>query len=104
MQAAVLTFFSFIGFEDILNVSEEVKNPPRNFPLGLVLAMTSATLIYIAVAVPAVYVVPWHELASAPGPLAVVLWRSPPGFPANPFFALPIFSVPHPPLLPYSCG
>ena len=29
MQGAVLTFFSFIGFEDTLNVAEEVKNPRK---------------------------------------------------------------------------
>jgi amino acid transporter len=32
LQGAVLTFYSFIGFEDMINVSEEVKNPQRNFP------------------------------------------------------------------------
>src|SRR3546814_17801148 len=61
MQAAVLTFFSFIGFEDILNVSEEVKNQRRNVPLGMVLAMTASTLVYITVAVTALSVVPWRR-------------------------------------------
>lgn len=32
MQGAVLTFFSFIGFEDSINVAEEVKNPARCCP------------------------------------------------------------------------
>ncbi len=36
LQGAVLMFFSFIGFEDILNVSEEVKNPKRDIPFGIV--------------------------------------------------------------------
>ncbi len=44
MQGAVLTFYSFIGFEDILNVSEEVKNPSRNVPFGLIGAMILATV------------------------------------------------------------
>jgi basic amino acid/polyamine antiporter, APA family len=43
MQGAVLTFYSFIGFEDILNVSEEVKNPKRDVPFGLIGAMILAT-------------------------------------------------------------
>src|SRR5688572_23430925 len=29
LAGAVLTFFSFVGFEDMLNVSEEVRNPTR---------------------------------------------------------------------------
>ena len=54
LQGAVLMFFSFIGFEDILNVSEEVKNPRRDVPMGLIGAMVVATLIYMAVAITAV--------------------------------------------------
>ncbi len=27
LQGAILTFFSFLGFEDMLNVAEEVKEP-----------------------------------------------------------------------------
>ncbi len=34
VQGVVLTFFSFLGFEDTLNVAEEVKNPSRTLPLG----------------------------------------------------------------------
>lgn len=69
MQGAVLTFFSFIGFEDILNVGEEVKNPKRDVPFGLIGAMVLATCIYMAVAITAVSVVPWRELAQSSTPL-----------------------------------
>ena len=41
LAGAVLTFFSFIGFEDMLNVSEEVKEPQRTMPWGIVLALVS---------------------------------------------------------------
>ena len=37
LSGAVLTFFSFIGFEDMLNVAEEVKEPERTMPWGIVL-------------------------------------------------------------------
>ena len=76
MQGAVLTFFSFIGFEDILNVSEEVKNPRKNVPFGLIGAMILATLIYMAVAITAVSVVPWRELAASKTPLMDVAHRA----------------------------
>ncbi len=69
LQGAILTFFSFLGFEDMLNVSEEVKNPERNMPIAMIGAMLVVSLIYIAVSITAVSVVPWQELASAPGPL-----------------------------------
>jgi amino acid transporter len=80
MQGAVLTFYSFIGFEDILNVSEEVKNPRHSVPFGLIGAMILATCIYMAVAITAVSVIPWQELAKSEGPLMEVANRAAPWF------------------------
>ena len=67
MQGAVLAFFAFIGFEDMINVAEETRDPKRTIPLGLILAMAGAAVLYIAVAITAVSVVPWQDLAAALG-------------------------------------
>lgn len=106
LQASVLTFFSFIGFEDILNVSEEVKNPRRNVPLGLVGAMVVATLIYLAVAITAVSVVPWPELAASGAPLMEVARRAAPWFVGiGPvYLVITIFAVGNTALLNYLMG
>jgi amino acid transporter len=101
LQGAVLTFFSFIGFEDTLNIAEEVKNPRRTIPLGIVAAMVGATLIYMAVAVTAVSVVPWRELAEAPGPLIEVVARAAPWFPPSVFLGVTLFAVTNTALLNY---
>ena len=101
MQGAVLTFFSFIGFEDMLNVSEEVKNPRRNMPLAMISAMLIATAIYMAVAITAVSVVPWQELAAAAGPLTEVVARAAPWFPAVGFTFITIFAVANTALINY---
>lgn len=101
MQGAVLTFFSFIGFEDMLNVSEEVKNPQRNLPLALISAMLLATAIYMAVAITAVSVVPWQDLAEAAGPLTLVIERAAPWFPAVGFTVITIFAVANTALINY---
>ena len=58
MGAAVLTFFSFVGFEDMLNVGEEVKDPTRTMPKGILLALLITTVIYISMSITAVSVVP----------------------------------------------
>jgi amino acid transporter len=92
-QAAVLTFFSFIGFEDMLNVSEEVKEPERTVPLALVFAMLAAAAIYGAVAITAVSVVPWQELKDSPGPLTEVMARAAPAFPEVAFVGITVFAV-----------
>lgn len=104
MQGAVLTFFSFIGFEDMLNVSEEVKRPERTMPMGLLLAMGAATLIYLAVSVTAVSVVHWKELAAAPGPLVLVVERAAPWFPPGVFAVVTVFAVANTALVNYVMG
>lgn len=106
LNGAVLTFYSFIGFEDILNVSEEVKNPRKAIPFGLVGAMIAATLIYMAVAITAVSVIPWRELAVSSAPLMEVASRAAPWFTGiKPvFLAITIFSIGNTALLNYIMG
>ncbi len=106
LQGAVLTFFSFIGFEDILNVSEEVKEPRTAIPFGLVGAMIAATVIYMAVAITAVSVLPWSELAESPAPLMEVAKRAAPWFTGiGPVYLfITIFSIGNTALLNYLMG
>ncbi|MDP3101755.1 MAG: amino acid permease [Phenylobacterium sp.] len=101
VQGAVLTFFSFVGFEDTLNVAEEVKNPRRTLPLGLVLGMSLACVLYIGVAVTAVSVIPWRELADAKAPLADVMARAAPWFPDWAFVVITVFAVANSALINY---
>ena len=101
MQGAVLAFFAFIGFEDMYNVAEEVREPERTLPLGLILAMAVAALLYIAVAVTAVSVVPWGELAEAPGPITEVMARAAPSVSPVVFTAITLFAVANTALVNY---
>jgi len=50
-RALILALFAFIGMESPLTASGEVAQPSRNIPLALGIAMTSVTLIYIAIQV-----------------------------------------------------
>ncbi|MES2709523.1 MAG: amino acid permease [Verrucomicrobiota bacterium] len=106
LNGAVLTFFSFIGFEDILNVSEEAKNPKRDVPFGLIGAMILATLIYMAVAITAVSVIPWRELALSKAPLMDVAHRAAPWFGGidHVFAVITIFAIGNTALLNYLMG
>jgi APA family basic amino acid/polyamine antiporter len=106
LQGAVLTFYSFIGFEDILNVSEEVKDAPRNLPRGLVVAMCLSTLIYMAVAITAVSVVPWEKLAGSKTPLLDVARTAAPWFTNidKVFTTITIFAIGNTALLNYLMG
>ncbi|HUU65819.1 MAG TPA: APC family permease [Methyloceanibacter sp.] len=93
VQGAVLAFFAFIGFEDMYNVAEEVRDPQRTIPLGLILAMVAAAIIYMGVAITAVSVVSWQELAVAPGPITEVVARAAPFIPPVLFTAITLFAV-----------
>ena len=100
-QGIVLTFYAFIGFEDSLNVAEELKNPRRNMPLGLLTALVLTVVIYMCVAISAVSVVPWQELAEANAPLAEVVARAAPWFPAWVFIVITVFAVANTGLINY---
>ena len=93
LQGAVLTFFAFIGFEDTINVAEECRDPQRTIPIGLVAAMAIAALLYVAVAITAVSVVPWRDLAQAPGPLTEVMSRAAPWLSPTVFTVITLFAV-----------
>lgn len=101
LQGTVLTFFAFIGFEDTLNVAEEVRDPERTIPVALVLAMSMAALIYVAIAITAVSVVPWQELAAAPGPITEVVRRAAPVLPPVVFTGITLFAVANTALVNY---
>ena len=72
VAAASLIFFAFIGFESIVRLSEETKNPTKNIPKALLLAIAISTIIYILVALTSVSVMGYEALAASSAPLADV--------------------------------
>lgn len=92
-QAAVLAFFAFIGFEDMVNVAEEVRHPRRNLPLAILVAMAVTGLLYMAVIAVATRVVPPAELGASRAPLLEVVTRTAPGMPPALFTAIALFAV-----------
>jgi len=73
LAGAALVFFAYTGFEEIATLSEEVKDPSRNIPLALLIAIAVTTVLYVAVAAVAVSVVPANDLAGDSSPLASVV-------------------------------
>lgn len=104
LQGAILTFYAFVGFEDMINVSEEVKNPRRNFPIAVMLALAIVTVLYIAVSITAVSVVSYAELGKSTQPLVDVVQRAAPGFPKELFSFIALFAITNTALLNYIMG
>lgn len=69
---AVLSFYAFIGFEDMVDVAEEVKDVKRTLPLAILLTLGITTLIYMLLMVTAVLSIPPAELAASEAPLAKI--------------------------------
>ncbi len=104
LQGAVLTFYSFLGFEDMINVTEEVKDPRRSFPIAVIAALAVTASVYVAVAVTAVSVVPYAELAASSQPLVDVVARAAPWFPSGLFSIVALFAITNTALLNYVMG
>jgi amino acid transporter len=104
LQGAVLTFYSFVGFEDMINVTEEVKNPRRNFPIAIMVALAIAAVVYITISLIVVSVVPYAQLKTSGQPLVDVVTTAAPGFPKELFSFIALFAITNTALLNYIMG
>jgi basic amino acid/polyamine antiporter, APA family len=104
LAGAVLTFFSFLGFEDMLNVAEEVKEPRTTMPWGILLSLAVVTVLYVSVAVTAVSVVDYRELAKPGAPLSRIAARAAPWLHPRVFDFVTLFAVANTVLINYIMG
>jgi amino acid transporter len=74
-STSLLAFFAFIGFEDLVNMAEEARDPGRDMPRAIFMTLVGATLIYVLVVFVAVNAVPREELAGSSAPLSLVFER-----------------------------
>jgi len=74
-SAAILVFFAYIGFEEVVHVSEETKNPKKFIPKAILLAILVTTILYMLVSVSVVTLAPWNTL-NVPNPLAFAASKS----------------------------
>jgi len=71
-SAVALIFFAYIGFEDIANIAEEVKNPTKNLPKAIIYSIIITTILYCLTAISIVSILPYSEIADSPAPLNAV--------------------------------
>ncbi len=70
-STAGLVYISYIGVTKVASVSEEIRNPERNIPLGVFLSLATAFLIYLFGSAVMVGVIPMKELANSLVPVAL---------------------------------
>ena len=70
---AALVFFSFIGLDTVATAGDEVRDPTRNVPKGILLALGIVTVFYMLVAISAVGAQPAHMFKGQEAGLSVIL-------------------------------
>jgi len=66
---ALLAFYAFIGFEDMVDVAEEIKDVKRNLPRAIILTLVITTVIYMLIMLAAILAMPPEELQKEKAPL-----------------------------------
>ncbi len=72
-SAASLIFFAFIGFEEIVNLSEDTKNARKIIPKALVISLGISTLFYMLVSMSAISILGPEKLGKSSAPLTEVV-------------------------------
>lgn len=104
LSTSVLVFYSFLGFEDLINMGEEVKQPHSTLPRALLFSLLIASAIYLLVALVAVSVIPAAELARSNQPLVDVVKKAAPWFPSQLFSVISLLAVCNTALLNFLMG
>jgi APA family basic amino acid/polyamine antiporter len=72
-SGAAIVFFAYLGFDAIANSAEEVKDPQKNMPRGIVGSLVIATILYIIVTLMLTGTVRYSEFHEQAAPVAFAL-------------------------------
>ncbi|MBI2147908.1 amino acid permease [Candidatus Woesearchaeota archaeon] len=72
VSSAALVFFAYMGFESIVKLRDETKDPEKTIPKALIYSTVITSIVYVLVAICAVSVLGWQKLSSTAAPMAMV--------------------------------
>ncbi|WP_433989736.1 putative amino acid permease YhdG (plasmid) [Pseudoseohaeicola sp. NH-UV-7] len=75
LAASMLAFFAFIGFDDVVNLVEEAKNPKKIMPWAIGITLAVVTLLYVLVSFVAAKSVSVEEMAKTSAPISLLFER-----------------------------
>jgi APA family basic amino acid/polyamine antiporter len=75
LAASMITFFAFIGFDDVVNLVEEAKNPKKIMPWAIGITLSIVTVLYVLVSFVAVQNVSVQDLTGTSAPISLLFER-----------------------------
>ncbi|MCX5676459.1 MAG: amino acid permease, partial [Planctomycetota bacterium] len=79
MKTIALIYAAYVGFEVIADDAEEMQNPGRNIPLGILISLTLCMGVYVLVSMVTLGTIPWQQLAGSDTALSDAARRFLPG-------------------------
>ncbi len=62
LSGAAIVFYAYLGFDAVSSAAEEVKNPQRDMPIGIIGSLGVCALLYVAVSLVLTGIAPYTEL------------------------------------------
>ncbi|WP_299649191.1 APC family permease [uncultured Tateyamaria sp.] len=75
LAASMIAFFAFIGFDDVVNLVEEAKNPARIMPWAIGITLATVTILYVLVSFVGTQIATAEEMASTAAPISLLFER-----------------------------
>jgi APA family basic amino acid/polyamine antiporter len=73
LRGAGVIFFAYIGFDAVSVAAQEAKNPQKDMPLGILGSLVVCTILYVAVSLVMVGLVPYQAMKGSPAPMVVAI-------------------------------
>jgi len=73
LMGSFLAFYAFIGFEDMVNMSEETKKPQTTMPKAIITALIVTAIVYVVIALVAILSLPLSVLEQTEAPMADIM-------------------------------
>jgi len=74
-RGAAIIFFAYIGFDAVATAAEEVKNPKRDLPIGIIGSLIVSTILYIIVSAILTGILPYQEYKNIAAPVSFALMK-----------------------------
>ena len=93
LAAAIIAYYSFVGFETSANIVEEIKEPSKVYPRALFASLITAGVVYVLVGLASSIALPASELEKSTGPLLAVFSATGVGIPPWVFALIALVAV-----------